>query len=80
MAGPDLKKQASPKEETWTRKRRAGFGVGGRKPRPAPPAELFGPGADSVPGEPRCARCPQSKVQELEAAREGNLLNPRKVK
>lgn len=52
-AGPDLKKHACPKEETWTRESRAAFGVGGRKPRPAPPAELLvGPAADSVPGEP----------------------------
>lgn len=47
-AGPDLKKHACPKEETWTRKSGAGFGVGGRKPRPAPPANFSAP-ARSTP-------------------------------
>lgn len=65
LAGPDLKKHACPKEETWTRKSRAGFGVRGRKPRPAPPAELLGPSADSVPGEPGRLEPPRTRLPGL---------------
>ena len=65
LAGPDLEKHARPKEETWTRKSKAGFRVGGRKPRPAPPAELLSPAADSVPGEPRRSDRPSTLLAGL---------------